>query len=306
MRKKWLAVGIIVLFLGVTLAPTINFNTVKASQEDNIIEITSQPCGIKGYSNTTVKLTQEQYQNLEEYLVRFSARLNQTSTREETILIFKEAVVELNTYGLLPKGMDIKQAQNLVTLNACRGSRIKPFDENLLTHMNSLKNNETVDFLCMIVGESTNTYFQTVLNTAAMLLSGLLLILPSFIIFGVFIWSVIHSMDNILLYVLALIAAAMDAGLGYLVFPFLITHSGVSAAGIIRYAASQGWIHLTGHSNVSVNGTFNGNVPTIPNSFFQFMGSPGVIGFTGLHLKTNHASHKSYYFGTALMVVVTT
>jgi hypothetical protein len=39
---KWLAVGIILLFVGVTIAPTINFNTVKASQQNVIKERMNQ------------------------------------------------------------------------------------------------------------------------------------------------------------------------------------------------------------------------------------------------------------------------
>jgi hypothetical protein len=112
--RKLLVVGIILLFVGVTIAPTINFNTVKASTDDDIVEVTTQACGIKGYSNTTVKLTREQYQNLELYLVEFRSRLNQTTTREEAVSIFKEAVVELDKYGLLPKGMSVEQSQRLV------------------------------------------------------------------------------------------------------------------------------------------------------------------------------------------------
>jgi hypothetical protein len=80
------------------------------------VEVTTQACGIKGYGNIPVKLTREQYQNLEQYLVEFRARLNQTSTRDEAIPIFKDAVVELDKYGLLPKGMRVSQAQRLVTL----------------------------------------------------------------------------------------------------------------------------------------------------------------------------------------------
>jgi hypothetical protein len=38
MKRKYLAIGIILLFLGVTIAPAINFNTVKASTENNSIE----------------------------------------------------------------------------------------------------------------------------------------------------------------------------------------------------------------------------------------------------------------------------
>ncbi len=42
MKRKCLAIGIILLFLGVTIAPTINFNTVKASTDDNLVEVTTE------------------------------------------------------------------------------------------------------------------------------------------------------------------------------------------------------------------------------------------------------------------------
>jgi hypothetical protein len=113
MIRKWLVVGTILLFIGVSVAPSINHSVVTASQDDDLVEVTTQAYGIKGYGDTTVKLTREQYQDLEQYLVGFRARLNQTSTREEAITIFKEAVVELDKYGLLPKGMNVEQGQQL-------------------------------------------------------------------------------------------------------------------------------------------------------------------------------------------------
>ena len=112
--RKGLAVGIILLFIGIAVAPSISINVVKASNDNELIEVTTQACGIKGFGNTTVKLTKQHYQNLEQYLVDFRARLNQTTTREEAVPIFNEAVVELNKYGLLPKGMSVEQAQRLV------------------------------------------------------------------------------------------------------------------------------------------------------------------------------------------------
>jgi hypothetical protein len=113
--RRIFALGVILLFIGVSIAPSVNQSVVKASDDNDLVEVTTQVCGIKGYGNTTVKLTREQYQNVEDYLVEFRAKLNQTSTREEAVLIFKEAVVELNTYGLLPKGMSVEQTQKLVT-----------------------------------------------------------------------------------------------------------------------------------------------------------------------------------------------
>jgi hypothetical protein len=114
--KKILAVDVILLFIGAAVAPSINLSIVIASNDNDLVEITTYACGIKEYGNTTVKLTRQQYQDLEEYLVDFRARLNQTSTREETVALFKEAVVELNKNGLLPRGMSVSQAQRLGTL----------------------------------------------------------------------------------------------------------------------------------------------------------------------------------------------
>ena len=81
--KNILLVGIILLIIGVAVAPNINQSVVTASQENKFIEVTTQACGIKGYKDTTVKLTREQYNDLEHYLVEFRARLNQTTTRED-------------------------------------------------------------------------------------------------------------------------------------------------------------------------------------------------------------------------------
>ncbi|PNX46208.1 MAG: hypothetical protein BV459_06880, partial [Thermoplasmata archaeon M11B2D] len=113
--KEIFVLGVILLFIGVAVAPSINQSVVTASREDDLVDVTTHACGIHGYNDTTVKLTREQYKNLEEYLVEFRAKLNQTTSREEAVPIFKDAVVELDTYGLLPEGMSVKLAQRLVT-----------------------------------------------------------------------------------------------------------------------------------------------------------------------------------------------
>jgi hypothetical protein len=117
MIRKWLAIGIILIFLGVAIAPSINTGIVTATQEKDLIEVTTQACGIKGYGNTTVKLTREQYKDLKVYLNDFDARLKQTKTKEEVIVLYKEAIIELNNYGLLPKGLSIPLAERLVIGN---------------------------------------------------------------------------------------------------------------------------------------------------------------------------------------------
>jgi hypothetical protein len=50
---KCLAVGIILLFIGVAVAPSINTSVVKASNDNDLVEVTTQACGIQGYGNRT-------------------------------------------------------------------------------------------------------------------------------------------------------------------------------------------------------------------------------------------------------------
>ena len=159
--KKILALGIILLFIGVAFAPSINFNVVKASSDNDLVEVTTQACGINGFGNTTVKLTKQQYQNLEQYLVDFRARLNKTTTRDEAVPIFKEAVVELDKYGLLPKRMSVQKAEKLVT-----GEFLNKRMMNALEMIAKKKmvSNEA-NYLCLTVGHIFNLIFFTPLTT---------------------------------------------------------------------------------------------------------------------------------------------
>ena len=152
--KKGLVVSVILLFIGVAVAPSINFTVVKASDDNNLVEVTSQACGIQGFGNTTEKLTKEQYQNLEQYLVDFRARLNQTTTREEAVPIFKDAVVELNKYGLLPNGMSAEKAQKLVI-----GSFHNPMYNNIIKRIHKSNTGKSIEnYFCLIGGITSQTY----------------------------------------------------------------------------------------------------------------------------------------------------
>ena len=124
--KKVLTIAVIFLFIGISISPVINCNIVKASNEDGFIEVTTLPFGRIGLENTKVKLTKEQYDELEQYLNDFKEKLNKTTTRKEAIPLFKEAIVKFNYYSLLPNEMNVSQAQSLIT-----GKGILPNNQNV-------------------------------------------------------------------------------------------------------------------------------------------------------------------------------
>jgi len=158
--KKIIVIGIIFLFIGIAVAPSINQSVVKASNDNDLVEVTTQACGIQGYGNTTVKLTRGQYQNLEEYLVDFRARLNQTSTSEEAVPIFKEAIVELDKYRLLPKGMSVELAQKMVTGLYQHQNRM--INQKKVIHNHVFAQEDDGNIFCLIAGRTTHTYFENI------------------------------------------------------------------------------------------------------------------------------------------------
>jgi hypothetical protein len=308
--KKILVIGIIFLFIGVAVAPSINFTVVKASVDD-VVEVTTQACGIKGYGNTTVKLTREQYRDLEQYLVEFRARLNQTSTREEAIPIFKDAVVELDKYGLLPKGMSVNRAFNLLT--KINDQRLKVLD--------SLNLDPDANYFCLVSGVTSNTWsfgpfalfagpilshcmslseqlrdlFDYFYYQNHMVLAGLTSLLTISLL-PIFLWSTTRGIySNFLPFGLL---SVLTFG-GYFDIP----------ADIDYLEPSSGWVYSIGINGVKKyqGSHLWGTVTDFENIPFLVFSErdPGAIGFTGLKLSLI-SSDLTFFLGFALKMKLST
>jgi len=290
--KKGLVVSVILLFIVVAVAPSINFNVVKASNDNDLVDVTTQACGIKGFGNTTVKLTKQQYQNLEQYLVEFRARLNQTTTREEAVPIFKEAVMELDKYGLLPKGMSVEKAQKLI--GGSQNEKLITFTKKLLNkyRMNS---DEKSNAICLIAGRSSNTFFIPFVSRVDII--PLILTLSSsefFATSGHLIISMILSGLSILFGIIFVISL-LGGNIIPLSFLHWICFGDLDTSQGINIIPARGWI-----STIGLNG-----MKTWNQSFIGAIGYPlinaGVIDFTGIKLLI----HGDFtYLGSALLVKI--
>jgi hypothetical protein len=294
MKQRWLSVGIILLFVGIAIAPTINLQVVKASTDEKLVEVTTQACGIKGYWDTTVKLTWEQYQNLEQYLIEFRVKLNQTTTREEAILIFKEVVVELDKYGLLPKGMSVKQAQKLVV----RSTR-NPLSPIIMKNRSGLvrpSSDEHTNLLCLVVGQTDNT---TIENAGS--------------IFFYVASYLVKTWEVVVLCTSVSKLSTLFCRFNPLSIMNRISLGGYDYYSEVQYPAS-GWFATLGifgvmmyqgeiHGTLPLEGTLNGIGP-----FPGKRKSPGVIGFTGLKIGLgpldDYLEGTFFYLGSALWVEI--
>jgi hypothetical protein len=107
---KWFALLGLILFLGVAVAPNINAYVV----EDALVDFDVEFYGLgKKY---TVQLTPQKADELKQLLNDIEHQLSVAETREEAEIIFKDAVVELDKYGLLG-GLNVKLAQKLIIGN---------------------------------------------------------------------------------------------------------------------------------------------------------------------------------------------
>jgi hypothetical protein len=295
--KRILALCIILLFIGIAVAPSINQSIVIASQEDDLVEVTSQVCGIKGYRDTTVKLTREQYQDLEQYLVEFRARLNQTTTREETVPIFKDAVVELDKYGLLPRGMNIEQALILVT-GLYQDKKTINFQEKILKNSLLIIDN-TSNILCLIAGCTTETIFIPFLARASLI--------PSLTTLA---WASVTLTSGRLIIGMILLGLSLIFGITSIMSFLLGNISPLSLSQWIRFGE---WISRPGYVNpadgwLSTMG-LNG-MKTWDHSFHGNIGGDdylGVMGFTGIkiffpNLNFVVVPYTAFFIGSALLV----
>jgi hypothetical protein len=300
--RKCLVVGIIFLFVGVSIVPIVNFHIVKASDDNDLVEVTTQPCGIEGFGNTTVKLTREQYQNLEQYMVKFRERLNQTSTMEEAGTIFKDAVVELYTYGLLPKGMSVGQAQRLVTERYQNVLAISRYTTRLSDYQ--ILNNS--NFFCLIAGGTKETSLHSHFEIGCSILT--------YMLFGLYILAHLVSDDpvvfmNIIYFIQGIrdlyhtIHLLSIIGSGMISFGTCIGTEG-SIPPFYHLEPATGWITTLGFfGKKSWDGSFYGHIqPLLSFDASETIYYIGAMGFQGIKLK--QGDEGLFFLGSAVLVKI--
>jgi len=55
------------------------------------------------------------YDETEKIFYELKIKLDTITTKQEALVLISDAIVELNEHGLLPKGVNVRQAQRLIT-----------------------------------------------------------------------------------------------------------------------------------------------------------------------------------------------
>jgi len=270
--KKKILIGSIIAVVIILLS---SFSSVvgKVSSDEELVEFDVEFCGLG--KKHTVQLTQQESDEVELLFADIEQQLSEVETREETELIFKDAIVELNKYGLLG-GMNIKQAQQMVT----RSQKQHKIINRILPDDNS-------NYFCLIAGETNNTFFIGIPARETILLMYILgfgiPLIPSLL---TFLLSLITTVGNII----NPISIFNFIGIGLM-----------KSRGELEFFPADGWLWTIGLNGIkSWNGSIAGGFGPIimlwlrTHYYYQ-----GVVGFTGIKLFFNS---KHFYLGTALQV----
>jgi len=323
MNKKILATSIVILFIGLALAPSIHANTNKEALGGELVEITTEVCGINGQKHT-VQLTQQEADELDALFDSIKARLDNTESRDEAVEIFNEAIVELDKYGLLG-GLSVKQAQKLVTGPYQNPRAMDILDKLDNRYLKTLDENE--NRFCLIAGKTDVTtivgIFKLIGTSIAFLyiVFFITLALPLWILMGILedqyplIYDIVSSiLDRPIMSVLQEIFIIRQ-----FLRIFLLQNVPWEIFGSISFGwkeclapniPSSGWVWTRGLNGIKTwNGSFYGRIKKVERLYFASHDFYiGVLGFTGLKISTDMlfplSPGKVFYLGGAARVKI--
>lgn len=241
MLWKAIALGIVFLFVGASTVSALNANSLDIEADKIVNDL--------------------------------RLKLDTLTTKEETIALFKEIIVKLNDYELLPKQMSVKQAQRLLNWCNLRSELNLPFQNK------NAKN--TGNSNCLVVGMTNNTFFR-----------------PYPTIYDI---PIIHhlffntSFGNIFNFLIWFYAFRAFQPLKFGPFAYFGERYKLVENGNITYehfGASSGWVWTKGTNGVKKwNGTFYGGLYTKylksgedENNYAEVWQPVGIRGFVGINL----------------------
>ena len=140
--SKTLVVGIIVLFLAVSFAPSINANIGRFLVKSKLVETSVRIHNSRGITPFTLRLTEKESDEIGRIFDNLKVRLDTAVTGEEIDEIYDDAVESLHELGMFPR-MTIKEAKQLINCKSVKSqSGYLEGDEN---------------FNCRVIGWTTNT-----------------------------------------------------------------------------------------------------------------------------------------------------
>jgi len=292
MNKKLFVTSIVILFIGLALAPSIHANITKNVVENELVEITTEICGLPGMKPQTVKLTQEETEEVDRLFDEIKIKLDNVKTREATIEIFNDVILELDKYGLI-QNLNIHKLQQSIYRwyqhpNNRDQSQVDPIQLPINDHSN---------YFCLISGETTTTKLVGLVERgcSALLYSLFWVYFLSgevFVQIRTFFQKVTNFFEE------------KDFPFNGGIISFGNRHRSPSPPNQMKSYPAEGWIWTQGiNGQISWNGTYYGTIRQLRSPIYDYYTYYiGAVGFLGLTLTRDDG--KSYILGFTIRVKI--
>ncbi len=293
--KRILTIGVILLFIGVAIAPSITQSIVKASTDDDLVQnkeyikTTVELCGLN--TKTTVYLTQDEVQEIKNLFLIYKNKFDETTTRKQAAQILIELLDVLHTYHLF-ENQSLPKIRRLIQSSVAR---------NLTTnHPEWINQQETIkqNLGCFVLGQTTDTVYCSTMVLRLLYGSA----------FGFLLFALFFPKIAILLYFMAMVPIAflLASYMYYIVLanthkPSILNTMTLGYEQDHEIIPSKGWISsigLLGKTNQS--GALMGALYILPIPFIAALYYPALVGFTGVKVIINDYATNVYYFGYCL------
>lgn len=280
MKKEWfvkpLAICIVVLFIGTSILNVSAINTnVDIDLKNKIfgkdlVEVIVNICKINKIENYKIILTQKKADELNNLFNNFKVKLDNSLTMKDTIEIYYELVESLNKIGLIPRGVSVQEAKQLIT-DKKSGSNA----QHIVNIVNNLEDNENM--FCYIYGYTSQTCFFTKIGRPIFIFNIPPMALANTICYGIWPWPLWPLEYK------SYFQAKKEEPPTY-------------------WHPASGYVYTNGlNGKITWNGEFYGQIsPDFYSHFFSYTVS-GVKGFRGFHFY-NSNNDSWYYFGHAMHV----
>jgi hypothetical protein len=297
---KVITVGIIFLIVCITYVPCIAINMAKASNDNDLVKVTTQAYDITGDDTSTALVTQRQLREIQQVFDELQNRLSSAETMEETQQIFNDTIVSLSSYNLLPIGMTIEQAKRLVNnIN----QKLIPFDQKITTKFQKEAKTGTIqNTCCYIAGNTNNTHFTKLAKRMAHRLIAFMdysIENAPLVKVATAFWFVFNQISKITQTILYQNGSHYGVCIYFGNYHYYPYPNWLSPA--------QGWISTIGiNGKQNISGSFWGQKMTSgwqqQDDWYMNHTWRGCMGFTGLI--TYIGADSAYYLGSVLQVQV--
>jgi len=150
-----LTVEVILILIGVAVQPSIATIQPEEEIEVECFDVITEFIGLE--KSYTTQLTKEEIKRLDDLFDSISNNLNKSESYENSIDIFKEAIIELNSFGLLGD-IGIDEAEKLVTNYYQNPKNMKTFKRVYNRDKGDL---DDINIFCLIAGEAVGIFYSS-------------------------------------------------------------------------------------------------------------------------------------------------